>query len=90
MDSAFRRAVAEARRQGDLYFASLLTEDRILDAFGTARWLWQGWIFTPAVTVWVFLSQCLSRDHSCREGVAGLIAWRMARGEKACSANTGA
>lgn len=90
MDSAFRRAVAEARRQGDLYFAGLLPEDRILEAFGKARWLWQGWVYTPAVTIWVFLTQCLSADHSCREAVAGLIAWRVARGQKACSANTGA
>jgi len=73
-----------------LYFAGLLPEERILEAFGKARWLWQGWIYTPAVTIWVFLSQCLSGDHSCREAVAGLIAWRLARGLKACSAQTGA
>jgi hypothetical protein len=82
--------VAEARRHGDLYFASLLSEDRILDMFGNARWLWQGWVYTPAVTIWVFLSQCLSGDHSCREAVAGLIAWRLAQGRSACSARTGA
>lgn len=90
MDGSFRRVVAEARRHGDLYFASLLSEDRILEAFGNARLFWQGWIYTPAVTVWVFLSQCLSPDHSCREAVAGLIAWRLARGLRACSAQTGA
>jgi hypothetical protein len=90
MDGAFRRAVAEARRCGDLYFAGLLSEDRILQAFGAARALWQGWIYTPAVTVWVFLSQCLSSDHSCRETVARLIAWRLAQGLKPCSAETGA
>jgi hypothetical protein len=90
MDGAFRRAVAQARQQGDLYFAGLLSEDRILDAFGNARSLWQGWVYTPAVTIWVFLAQCLSADHSCREAVAGLIAWRLARGQKACSAATGA
>ena len=65
-------------------------QDRIQKAFGTARWLWQGWIYTPAVTVWVFLSQCLSPDHSCRDAVARLIAWRVARGLKPCSAETGA
>jgi hypothetical protein len=90
MDAAFRRAVADARRHGDLYFASLLTEDRIREAFGKARWFWQGWIYTPAVTIWVFLAQCLSPDHSCRDAVAGLIAWRLARGLRPCSAGTGA
>jgi hypothetical protein len=90
MDWAFRRAVATARRQGDLYFASLLSEDRIHQAFGAARWLCQGWIYTPAVTVWVFLSQCLSEDHSCRDAIARLIAWRLASGLEPCSADTGA
>ena len=89
MVHSFRAAVAAARRHGDLYFAALLSEDHIEKAFGTARWLWQGWIYTPAVTVWVFLSQCLSPDHSCRDAVARLIAWRVARGQKPCSAETG-
>lgn len=46
-------------------------------------------IFTPVVTLWAFLSQVLSPDHSCREAVARLIAWRTSRGMKPCSANTG-
>ena len=86
----FRRAVAEARKSGDLCFAGLLSEHRINQAFGEARELWQGWIYTPAVTVWVFLAQCLSRDHSCRDAVAQLMAWRTAGGLSACSAETGA
>jgi putative transposase len=90
MDVAFRRAVAEARRQGDLYFAGLLTEDRIHEAFGKARWFWQGWIYSPAVTLWVFLAQCLSADHSCRQAVAQLMAWRLAQGLEPCSPETGA
>jgi hypothetical protein len=90
MVRSFRAAVADARRHGDLYFAALLSQDRIQKALGTARWLWQGWIYTPAVTVWVFLSQCLSPDHSCRDAVARLVAWRVARGQKPCSADTGA
>jgi len=90
MDAAFRRAVAEARGHEDLYFAGLLSEDRILEAFGTARGLWQGWIYTPAVTIWTFLAQCLSEDHSCRDAVAQLIGWRLSRGLRRCSADTGA
>ena len=42
------------------------------------------------MTIWVFLAQCLSRDHSCRNAVAQLIAWRTACGLSACSADTGA
>jgi hypothetical protein len=90
MDCAFRREVAAARRHGDLYFAGLLTEDCIKEAFGKATSLWQGWIYTPVVTVWVFLSQCFSSDHSCRDAVAKHIAWRLFRGLAPCSAQTGA
>jgi putative transposase len=90
MVRSFHAAVAESRRHGDLYFAALLSEDRILKAFVGARSFWQGWIYTPAVTVWVFLSQCLSPDHSCRDAVARLMAWRLAKGHSPCSADTGA
>ena len=87
---SFRAAVAEARRHGDLYFAALVDRQSISAAFGEASSLWQGWIYTPAVTVWVFLSQCLSPDHSCRDAVARLAAWRTAQGLAPCSADTGA
>lgn len=90
MVHSFRAAVAEARSHENLYFAALLSEDRIEKVLGAAIALWQGWIYTPAVTVWVFLSQCLSPDHSCRDAVAQLIAWRVACGLKPCSAETGA
>ena len=46
-------------------------------------------VYTPAVTVWMFLSQVLSADHSCRDTVARLLAWRQARGQRLCSPNTG-
>jgi hypothetical protein len=90
MVHSFRVTVAEARRHGNLYFAALLPQDRILEAFNAARAAWQGWVYTPIVTVWSFLSQCLSPDHSCRDAVARLIAWRLTQGLAPCSADTGA
>jgi Transposase DDE domain/Insertion element 4 transposase N-terminal len=47
-------------------------------------------IFTPAVTLWTFLSQVLDRDHSCRQAVARLLAFRSSRGLHPCSPDTGA
>src|SRR3954452_9537618 len=38
----------------------------------------------------VFLGQVLSADHSCRAAVARLLAHRLARGKRPCSAQTGA
>ena len=90
MFDSFRGAVLRARLHGDLYFAALLDQQTILDSFGSARSLWQGWLYTPSITVWVFLSQCLSPDHSCRDAVARLMAWRVAHQGRPCSAETGA
>jgi hypothetical protein len=46
-------------------------------------------IFTPLVTLAMFLAQVLSDDHSCRAAVARLLAWRVARGLPECSPDTG-
>jgi hypothetical protein len=43
----------------------------------------------PFSHVWVFLGQLLSADQACRAAVARLIAHRIARGQKPCSAQTG-
>jgi hypothetical protein len=47
-------------------------------------------IYTPAVTLLTFLSQVLDHDHSCRQAVARLLAFRSARGLPPCSPDTGA
>ena len=47
-------------------------------------------IFSPAVTLWTFLTQILDPDHSCRQAVARVLAWLVGCGRKACSAENGA
>jgi hypothetical protein len=47
-------------------------------------------LFSPLVTLWVFLSQVLDADHSCRQAVARFLAWRTAQGLPPCSTDTGA
>lgn len=47
-------------------------------------------IYTPLVTLAMFLSQCHDDDPSLRQAVARLIAQRVADGRPACSSNTGA
>jgi hypothetical protein len=46
-------------------------------------------IYTPLVTLATFLFQILSNDHSCRNAVARLRAWRIAKGLPPCSLATG-
>ena len=44
----------------------------------------QGCISTPFVTLWMFLSQVLDLDHSCRAAVARLIVWLAVNHRKPC------
>ncbi|MCM2374804.1 IS4 family transposase, partial [Aporhodopirellula aestuarii] len=37
-------------------------------------------IYNPMIVVWMFISQVLSKDHSCQQAVTRLNAWRVARG----------
>src|SRR6478672_4344897 len=90
---AFRDQVNFLRRQflqdGGLPFTDVLTEDVIADALAAVgRWLDR--VFSPVVTLWVFLGQALAADQSCRAAVARLIAHRTARGQEPCSSRTGA
>jgi hypothetical protein len=47
-------------------------------------------IFTPVLTVWIFLGQVLDPDHSCRQAVLRFIAWLSAVARRRCSSATGA
>jgi hypothetical protein len=91
--ASFREQLSTLRRQflqdGDLPFTDVLTEEVIAQALAAVTG-WLDRIFSPLVTLWVFLAQVLSADHSCRAAVAHLIAHRLSRGQRPCSARTGA
>ena len=77
-------------QEGDLPFTDVLSIETVSQALTTAEVVWKDRIYTPLVTLWVFLSQVLSEDHSCRAAVARLITHRLSRGQSSCSAETGA
>src|SRR6185369_2415776 len=90
----FREQVRFLRRQflqdGELPFQDVLSESAVAQALKALDVVWLDRIYSPLVTLWVFLGQVLSRDHSCRAAVSRLIAHRVSRGQRACSAETGA
>jgi putative transposase len=47
-------------------------------------------VFTPAVTLWAWLSQVLETDKSCRAAVSRVLAMRVAAGLDPCSLDTAA
>ena len=90
----FREQVRFLRRQflqdDELPFTDVLSESAVAQALKALDVVWLDRIYSPLVTLWGFLGQVLSQDHSCRAAVARLIAHRVSRGQRACSAETGA
>ena len=76
-----------ARDQG-LPFADSLSELSILDALNEHGVQFRNRLFNPVTTIWGFLSQVLSEDHSCRDAVSRIIAHRVCSGLKPCSPHT--
>jgi hypothetical protein len=87
MTSLDRLRARFARNDG-LPFADVLTEARIHDALDEHGVRFRDRVFSPATTLWGFLSQVLSEDHSCRDAVTRIIAHRAANGLGTCSPNT--
>jgi hypothetical protein len=75
-------------RNAGLPFADVLTEARILDVLNEHDVVYRDRVFNPVTTIWGFLSQVLSDDHSCRDAVARVIAHQAASGATVCSPNT--
>ena len=90
----FQQQASFLRRQflqdGDLPFTNVLSEGIVSQALTAIEVVWLDRIYSPLVTLWVFLGQVLSADSSCRAAVSRLIAHRLSCGQSPCSAETGA
>jgi Transposase DDE domain len=90
----FRHEVDFLRQQflqeGRLPFTEILSAECFKQVLEKIELCWNDRIYTPLVTLWVFLGQVLSADHSCRSAVARLIAHRVSEGLRPCSSETGA
>ena len=74
----------------DLPLSDVLSKAVLVQALEAIDSCWKQRIYSPVVTLWVFLGQVLSADHSCRSAVTRLIADRVANGLSRCSSATGA
>jgi hypothetical protein len=86
---AIRAQVGVVSHCEGLFFSEHLSPESVRSACEKLQHEFRERVFSPAVTLWVFLTQVLSSDHSCREAVAKLNFWRMARNLKPCSPETG-
>jgi hypothetical protein len=80
-------------RSDGLPFADVLTEDDIQQAcqrHGVCFANGSDDVWTPALTLWTFLGQCLAASKSCVAAVARALVLRVALGLTPCAAETGA
>jgi hypothetical protein len=75
-------------QEEQLPFTDVLSEATIGSALQAIDACWKDRVYTPLVTLWIFLSQVISADHSCRAAVARCNAHRVSRGLGACSSRT--
>lgn len=75
------------RQMPGLPFADALSESRIRTLLDDLEIVYRERIYTPCVTLWIFLAQVLHPDQSCNAAVARLLAYRTAQGQSACSAD---
>jgi hypothetical protein len=88
--SSFRRQWCERSATGGLPFTDVLSAERVQRLLQEEGVEFRQSVFTPLVTLWTFLGQVFSPDHSCREAVARLIAFLVGQGQRPCAAGTGA
>lgn len=79
---ALRRHFAQA---AGLPFADVLSEAQLQQVLSDCQVRYRDRVFAPLTTVATFLTQVLDPDHSLRQAVARLIAYRATLGLPACS-----
>jgi hypothetical protein len=70
-------------------FADVLPAGRVEAALREEGAGWRHKVYTPAVTLWAFLTQVASPDGCCRAAVARALAWLVGQGCRPCRPTTG-
>lgn len=91
----FRLVLSSFMQHTDLPFKDTLSEERIQQAFEEEDALFaqeEENVYTPAITLWAFLSQVLFKgeQRSCAAAVARVVVLYVALGREVASDNTGA
>ncbi|QEG41239.1 IS4 family transposase [Roseimaritima ulvae] len=80
--------------QSNLQRASSLVLDLLLPHKNVAlicadlQYKYRNRIYNPMVTVWLFITQVISADHSCQQTLTRFNAWRVAKGLRRVSSAT--
>src|SRR5262245_46639735 len=72
-----------------LPFADVLPAARLEQALREEQATWRDCVYTPALTLWAFLSQVIDPAGSCRQTVRRVLAWLVAQQQTPCTPKTG-
>jgi len=75
-------------RDSGLPFGRILSREYVLSVLESEGHQYRSRVFCPLVTLWGWLSQCLSQDKSLNETVSRILAHRVSTGLPACSASS--
>jgi hypothetical protein len=84
----FRIVRDKFARDNGLPFGRLLSREYVLSVLEGEGHQYRSRVFCPLVTLWGWLSQCLSQDKSLNEAVSRILAHRVSIGLPACAATS--
>jgi hypothetical protein len=87
-NSIFGHLANQFRNSDSLFLDSQLSKEAIHAACLALGHEFRDRIYSPAITVWMFIGQVLSADQSCRDAISRLNVWRVARGKKPASTDS--
>lgn len=87
-NNIFGRLANQFCKSDTLFFHSSLSKKVIYEACKSLGYRFRERVYTPAITIWMFVGQVLSHDHSCRDAVTRLNVWRVAHGKNPCDTDT--
>lgn len=89
-NSSLSRIASELQSEPEqsLVFERFLPASEIVDVCRKLGHTFRDRVYTPVTILWMFLGQTLSPDHSCRDAIHRLNAWRVANGKQKASSIT--
>ena len=81
-------AQLQADPEQSLVFERFISADEIKQVCRELGHAFRDRVYSPVITIWMFLGQTLSPNHSCRDAVHRLNAWRTEHSKPKADSNT--
>jgi hypothetical protein len=79
---------SKLQEASSLVLGFLLPQHEVARICDELKYEYHELIYHPMITVWMFITQVLSADHSCQQAVTRFNAYRVAKGLNRVSSDT--